>query len=80
MLIIGMTTRTALGHLGRPLTAEHSMVASYAFMLLALAFRLAAFIPSTTVLICLNISAAFWMLAFALYPWRFLSMLIRPRR
>jgi len=44
VLIIGMITRTALGHLGRPLTAEHSMVASYAFMLLALAFRLAAFI------------------------------------
>ena len=80
VLIIGMVTRTALGHLGRPLAVDRSMVASYVLVLLALASRLAAFIPSAMTLHWLHISAACWMAAFVLYLWRFLPMLIRPRR
>src|SRR5690606_39264096 len=32
VLIVGMVTRTALGHLGRPLRTDRSMIASYAFI------------------------------------------------
>lgn len=80
VLIIGMLTRTALGHLGRPLKVDRSMVASYVLVLIALALRFAAFVPSALVQHWLHLSAACWIAAFALYLWRFSPMLIRPRR
>ena len=46
VLIIGMVTRTALGHLGQPLATDRSMLASYVLMLAAVALRLAAIAPS----------------------------------
>ena len=41
VLIIGMVTRTALGHLGRGLKLDRSMLASYWLVLAAVALRLA---------------------------------------
>lgn len=79
VLIIGMITRTALGHLGRPLATDRSMRASYALVLIALALRLAALAPSVFSLLALQLSAAAWMAAFVLYLWRFAPLLIRPR-
>ena len=83
VLIIGMVTRTALGHLGRPLAADRSMLASYVLMLLAVALRLAALAPwastSTSSLLSLQLSAAAWIAALALYLWRFTPLMIRPR-
>lgn len=79
VLIIGMVTRTALGHLGRPLAVDRSMLASYSLMLLAVALRLAALAPSASSLLFLQLSAVAWIAAFALYLWRFAPMLIRPR-
>src|SRR5690606_31157056 len=46
VLIIGMVTRTALGHTGRPLALDSLMLASYVFMVLAVGLRLAALLPS----------------------------------
>ena len=79
VLIIGMVTRTALGHLGRPLAAERSMLASYVLVLIAVALRLAALAPSAFSLLALQLSAAAWIAAFAIYLWRFTPLLIRPR-
>src|SRR5690606_14538454 len=79
VLIIGMLTRTALGHLGRPLALDRSMLASYIFMLLAVATRFAALAPSSFSLSLLHASAACWAICFALYLWRFTPMMIRPR-
>lgn len=79
ILIIGMVTRTALGHLGRPLQLDGSMVASYWLVILAVALRLAALAPSGAMQPLLHASAAAWSLAFLLYLWRFVPMLIRPR-
>lgn len=79
VLIIGMVTRTALGHLGRPLRADRSMVASYALVLAAAALRLVALLPTPLTLGALHASAGAWVLAFALYLWRFFPLLIRPR-
>jgi uncharacterized protein involved in response to NO len=78
-LIIGMVTRTALGHLGRPLRADRSMVAAYALVIAAAVLRLLALLPSGFTLAALHASAGAWVLAFALYLWRFFPMLIRPR-
>ena len=79
VLIIGMVTRTALGHLGRPLRTDRSMLAAYALVVAAAALRLLALLPSAFTTGALHASAAAWILAFALYLWRFLPMLIRPR-
>ena len=79
VLIIGMATRTALGHLGRPLQLDQSMVASYWLMLLAVVLRLAALAPSGAAQALLHAAAAAWVAAFALYLWRFAPLLIRPR-
>ena len=79
VLIIGMVTRTALGHLGRPLAVDRSMLASYALMLIAVALRLGALVPSAFSVPSLQLSAAAWIAALALYLWRFAPLMIRPR-
>lgn len=79
VLIIGMVTRTALGHLGRPLRTDRSMVISYILVITAAILRLAALLPTVYAPGLLHGSAAIWILAFTLYLWRFFPMLIRPR-
>lgn len=79
VLIIGMITRTALGHLGRALALDRSMVASYVLVLAAGALRLVALAPSAASPLALHASALAWSAAFALYLWRFAPWLIRPR-
>ncbi len=79
VLILGMATRTALGHLGRPLRTDRSMVLSYALVILAALLRLAALLPTAGALGLLHASAAAWALAFGLYVWRFAPWMIRPR-
>ena len=79
VLIIGMVTRTALGHLGRPLATDRSMLASYVLMLAAVALRLAAVAPSAYNQAALHLSTLAWIAALALYLWRFAPLLIRPR-
>jgi uncharacterized protein involved in response to NO len=79
VLIIGMVTRTALGHLGRALEVDRSMVASYALVLAAAALRLVALWPSAASAPALQASALAWIAAFGLYLWRFAPWLVRPR-
>jgi uncharacterized protein involved in response to NO len=79
VLIIGMVTRTALGHLGWPLATDRSMLASYLLILLAVALRLGAIVPSAFSQAALHLSAVAWIAALALYLWRFAPLLIRPR-
>ncbi|MGE4335183.1 MAG: NnrS family protein [Pigmentiphaga sp.] len=79
VLIIGMVTRTALGHLGRPLRTDGLIVTCYVLMIAAVALRLLALLPTGLALAALQASAACWALSFALYLWRFFPMLIRPR-
>ena len=79
VLIIGMVTRTALGHLGRPLRADGSIVVMYVLVLAAALLRLLALLPGVLPQAALHASALAWVLAFALYLWRFAPLLIRPR-
>jgi uncharacterized protein involved in response to NO len=79
-MIVGMVTRTARGHTGRPLAADRVDVACYALVLGAAAVRvlvpLAA--PSATVPAVLA-SAALWSAGFGLYALRYAPVLGRPR-
>lgn len=79
VLIIGMVTRTALGHLGRPLVTTRSMRIAYALVLIAFVFRVAALWPVPASVHFLHLAAAAWIVAFGLYLWDFVPMLIRPR-
>lgn len=79
VLIIGMVTRTALGHLGRPLQLDRSMHISYILVMAAFLFRLSALWPSAAYAPLLYLSGACWVAAMALYLWRFVPWLIRPR-
>lgn len=79
VLIIGMVTRTALGHLGRLLRPDRLIVCCYGLVIAAAALRLLALLPTALALGALHASAGAWVLAFALYLWRFFPMLIRPR-
>jgi uncharacterized protein involved in response to NO len=78
LLIIGMVTRTALGHLGRPLRTDAAMVACYVLVILATITRIWVLLAPASVGV-LHASATFWFAAFAIYVWRFVPMLIRPR-
>lgn len=79
VLVIGMVTRTALGHLGRALVLDRSMLASYVFVLTAVALRLVALWPSSFSVAALQASALTWIAGFGLYLWRFVPWMIRPR-
>ena len=80
LLIIGMVTRTALGHLGRPLQTDRYMVLCYWLVLVSAILRLLALalpVPFNTP--TLHTAGAAWIVAFGVYLWRFVPMLIRPR-
>jgi uncharacterized protein involved in response to NO len=79
VLIIGMVTRTALGHLGRPLKTDGSMLASYVLVIAAAGLRLLALLPTPLAPAALHASALAWISAFAFYVWRFFPMMIQPR-
>ena len=79
-LIIGMITRTALGHTGRMLIAGRVETAAYALVQLAAVVRVltVAAIPVASTS-GIHTAATLWALAFLLYLWRYAPYLIRPR-
>ena len=79
VLIIGMVTRTALGHLGRPLVLDRSMRVTYYLVLAAFALRMVALVPFSGSFLTVQLSAVAWIGAFAVYFWRFFPMMVRPR-
>lgn len=79
VLIIGMMTRTALGHSGRPLKVDRVIVAAYLLVITASALRLMALVPGSFSLYALQASVWAWVAAFVMYVWRFFPILIRPR-
>ncbi len=79
VLILGMVTRTALGHTGRPLLTDRTMRTSYWLMLGAVVLRLGAIAPTSWGAELLYAAGAAWIAALALYLWQFAPFLIRPR-
>jgi uncharacterized protein involved in response to NO len=79
-LIIGMMTRTALGHTGRPLRADRGDVACYGLILGAALVRVLVPLvaPVATIDAVLG-SAALWSAGFALYAVRYWPVLTRSR-
>jgi uncharacterized protein involved in response to NO len=79
-LIVGMMTRTARGHTGRPIRADRWDVALYALVLAAAPVRVLVpwWIPSLTVHATLC-AALLWSAGFGTYAIRYWPVLARPR-
>src|SRR5690606_27544437 len=79
-LIIGMMTRTARGHTGRPLQASRLEVAAYVLVMAAGALRVLLPLAAPQWLVhALACAAIAWCAAFALYLFRFGPWLLSPR-
>jgi len=79
-LIIGMVTRTARGHTGRPLLASPLEVAAYSLVMLAAVLRVVVPMLAPQFLVASIVAAALaWSLAFALYLARYTPWLLRAR-
>lgn len=79
-LIIGMITRTALGHTARPLKAERIETAAYLLVQLAVVLRLAPMlIPALPYLLWTTMAATAWSLAFVVYLVKYVPVLTSPR-
>lgn len=79
-LIIGMITRTARGHTGRPLAVSRAEVLAYALVLSAAVLRvlLALFVPALQATALVGAALA-WSVAFLIYLWVFTPWLMRTR-
>ncbi|MBE7941306.1 MULTISPECIES: NnrS family protein [Ramlibacter] len=79
-LVIGMMTRTARGHTGRPLRADRLDIACYVLVTVAALLRVGLPLawPQATGPALLA-SAACWSLGFALYALGYAPSLLRPR-
>lgn len=79
-LIIGMMTRTARGHTGRPLHASRAEVLAYALVLAAALLRVLVPLAAPTLYLAALVAAAIaWSAAFALYLAVFAPWLVRTR-
>jgi uncharacterized protein involved in response to NO len=79
-LIIGMITRTALGHTGRPLATGWAEVAAYVMVHLAAALRvLVSLAPGAGYLSVIVASGALWCAAFLVYFFSYAPRLTAPR-
>ncbi|OLL32091.1 NnrS family protein [Burkholderia sp. SRS-W-2-2016] len=66
--IVGMITRTALGHTGRPLVAGRVETCAYALMIVAALTRVfGPWLSVSTTMLWIDIAGACWCAAFALY-------------
>jgi uncharacterized protein involved in response to NO len=77
-LVIGMITRTARGHTGRPLQVGRAEVAAYALVLGAALLRLLVPLAASPG-VALAAAAAAWSSAFAIYLVRYTPWLLSPR-
>lgn len=79
-MTIGMMTRTARGHTGRPLVADGFEVACYVLVQLAAVARvLGGMLLPDAYVATVIVSAACWSAAFGLYAIRYWPVLSRPR-
>ena len=79
-LIIGMITRTARGHTGRPIAASGTEVLAYGLVLLAAVTRVVgSLVPTPWYATFLVLAASAWSLAFVLYLWQFTPWLMQTR-
>jgi uncharacterized protein involved in response to NO len=79
-LTLGMMTRTARGHTGRPLVADSFEITVFLLIQVAAVVRVFVGIASPELfMVSIQLSALLWAAGFALYALRYWSVLTRPR-
>jgi uncharacterized protein involved in response to NO len=79
-LTIGMMTRTARGHTGRPLQADAYELAAFVLVQLAALVRVFGGMASPQLHVAsVQVAGLFWAAAFGLYAVRYWPVLTRPR-
>lgn len=78
-LIVGVMTRVALGHTGRPLVLPAGAVLAYLLVIAAAVTRLAAALNWLPWRAGILVSAVAWAGAFAVFLWIYAPILVRPR-
>jgi uncharacterized protein involved in response to NO len=80
-MTLGMMTRTARGHTGRPLRADRFEVAMYVLVQLAAVARVFGplVVPGDAYVATIVAAASLWAAAFGLYAIRYWPVLTRPR-
>lgn len=79
LLTLGMMSRTALGHTGRPLELPPLMTAAYSFLLAATVLRIVAALAVSLSQPLLIASALCFATGFSLFVYRFGPWLVSPR-
>lgn len=77
--IVGMITRTALGHTGRPLVAGRAETAAYVLVHCAAVARVAAAIVLVAYMPLVELSGVLWSAAFLVYAVTYAPRLAAPR-
>ena len=79
-LTLGMMTRTARGHTGRPLVADGFEITVFLLIQVAAVVRVFGGIASHGLyMVSVQLSALLWAAAFGLYSARYWPVLTRPR-
>jgi uncharacterized protein involved in response to NO len=79
-MILGVMTRTALSHTGRPMQVGALTAASYTLVLLAALTRVfGLLVPGLDYVAVIVLSAVFWCAAFALFLGEYAPLLWQPR-
>jgi uncharacterized protein involved in response to NO len=79
-MTVGMMTRTARGHTGRPLRADRYEVACYVLVLVAALIRVVGGLALPGLYVATVVtSGACWSVGFAIYAIRYWPILTRPR-
>lgn len=81
IMTVGMMARVALGHTGRNIHEAPNIV-TVVFLLLILSFVARVLLPlftSINYLLCVGLSHALWLAAFALFVFVYAPILIKPR-
>ncbi len=79
-MILGMISRVALGHTGRPLVLPRGMRVAFAAIVLASLARVAIpLLAPTAMALAWEIAGALWCLAFGLYAIVYFAILVSPR-
>lgn len=79
-MILGVSTRAALGHSGRPLEPDPRTVIAYVLLLLAGLARVFGFaLLGVAYPIVILVAAFLWTTAFGLFLWVYVPILVSPR-
>lgn len=78
-LILGVISRVSLGHTGRPLVLPRGMVSAFVLIHAGAVLRVVTALGGLPWQAGISVSASLWLLAFALFLWRYTPILISPR-